>query len=87
MAAWNGFIRVKVAPLAGAWIEIVAAWNGFIRVKKSLPSRGRGLKFMNAVKCEIPHTVAPLAGAWIEITNRGRLNFTHRCRSPRGGVD
>ena len=33
-----------VAPLAGAWIEIVNEYNEFERLYPSLPSRERGLK-------------------------------------------
>ena len=35
---------------------------------KSLPSRGRGLKFPWKKKTAPWGTVAPLAGAWVEIT-------------------
>ena len=34
----------------------------------SLPSRGRGLKFLEARTSCFHSFVAPLAGAWIEIT-------------------
>ena len=44
-------MAVKVAPFAGAWIEIVRSCQKFI-ISLSLPSRERGLKYMqeNAVK-------------------------------------
>ena len=35
---------VNVAPLAGAWIEIVNTVKKIVN-EKSLPSRGRGLKY------------------------------------------
>ena len=57
-----------VAPFTGAWIEIC---NTGLEKKntRSLPSRERGLKY---VDCELFHyeeIVAPFTGAWIEIVN------------------
>ena len=62
----------KVAPLAGAWIEIVLDDKGSAN-SPSLPSRERGLKCLpeSPVLRRLP--VAPLAGAWIEIEYSGRL--------------
>ena len=59
--------RISVAPLAGAWIEILPtcpARNGLLT---SLPSRERGLKFLSPESNIYLSLVAPLAGAWIEI--------------------
>ena len=56
----------KVAPLAGARIEIVGKILEDAR-KRSLPSRERGLKCLWALSLVTRLTVAPLAGAWIEI--------------------
>ena len=58
---------IRVAPLAGAWIEIV-----FILLLQgygttSLPSQERGLKYRQNIKTYNLSVVAPLAGAWIEI--------------------
>ena len=55
-----------VAPLAGAWIEIIAFATDAETVM-SLPSRERGLKFFLTIKRYTSIIVAPLAGAWIEI--------------------
>ena len=56
----------EVAPFAGAWIEI-SLISKFKKRSKSLPSRGRGLKF-GIVALDLPYIdVAPFAGAWIEI--------------------
>ena len=55
-----------VAPLAGAWIEIINSRNESI-LPESLPSRERGLKYMEAAHMDLQRFVAPLAGAWIEI--------------------
>ena len=57
----------EVAPLAGAWIEILSTTKISIGVK-SLPSRERGLKLQSSVFVPDHGIVAPLAGAWIEIT-------------------
>ena len=55
-----------VAPLAGAWIEIIRELVHCSN-STSLPSRERGLK-SNGCPETIPScVVAPLAGAWIEI--------------------
>ncbi len=57
----------KVAPLAGAWIEIKSSVTSHA-ADRSLPSRERGLKF-NVEELEgTAFPVAPLAGAWIEIS-------------------
>ena len=58
---------VRVAPLAGAWIEIphYADLGAF---PQSLPSRERGLKYGRGHICLKLLPVAPLAGAWIEMT-------------------
>ena len=60
-------MALAVAPLVGAWIEIVIAvltsggtW--------SLPSWERGLKSSPATVSIALLIVAPLVGAWIEIT-------------------
>ena len=56
-----------VAPLAGAWIEIIVSAAPEDFDKLSLPSRERGLKSIQMLPCWVNHLVAPLAGAWIEI--------------------
>ena len=55
-----------VAPLAGAWIEIL--YPSVMHSKSgSLPSRERGLKYAQSHNPQHRQAVAPLAGAWIEI--------------------
>ena len=56
-----------VAPLAGAWIEMVYLAVEVFLYFLSLPSRERGLKYRISFFKRPHHTVAPLAGAWIEI--------------------
>ena len=75
-----------VAPLAGAWIEILS--TGFVRtIESSLPSRERGLKSHKLPQSFQVDSVAPLAGAWIEITCADTKLVHSDCRSPRGSVD
>ena len=55
-----------VAPLVGAWIEIVAAGKHTI-MALSLLSWERGLKYQDSKELSSAQTVAPLVGAWIEM--------------------
>ncbi len=57
----------RVAPFAGAWIEMVLTAGKTITFAKSLPSRERGLKFFTEYMLCTLKVVAPFAGAWIEI--------------------
>ena len=59
-------MKIVVAPLAGARIEIYMLWIMGVR-DASLPSRERGLKFCESILMEVCYGVAPLAGARIEI--------------------
>ena len=56
-----------VAPLAGAWIEIITSNAGRFSIW-SLPLRERGLKYKESAGLVVSVIVAPLAGAWIEIS-------------------
>ena len=75
-----------VAPLAGAWIEILSGRKN-ANLLMSLPSRERGLKYYPRKNLQKSNLVAPLAGAWIEIIFPGDLGKSNPCRSPRGSVD
>ena len=55
-----------VAPLVGAWIEIIKPKSLGER-RMSLPSWERGLKCTGAKLAFNRLMVAPLVGAWIEI--------------------
>ena len=55
-----------VAPLVGAWIEILESIEAKID-DLSLPSWERGLKLTTKNGDDYKYTVAPLVGAWIEI--------------------
>ena len=60
---------ISVAPLVGAWIEILHLRLFLHDIALSLPSWERGLKFRK-IKVNRPgQDVAPLVGAWIEISN------------------
>ena len=63
----------RVAPLAGAWIEIVRSSTGYV-LAPSLPSRERGLKSHISLPRLEEALVAPLAGAWIEIKRQKMLS-------------
>ena len=76
----------KVAPFAGAWIEMRPLYKQ-LRSYKSLPSRERGLKLIILLSFLAQLTVAPFAGAWIEMgIERGQKKAVNG-RSLRGSVD
>ena len=77
---------LQVAPLAGAWIEIMKILK-MTKVLMSLPSRERGLKFQYPSLPLLIAYVAPLAGAWIEIFSGSAPHWVYHRRSPRGSVD
>ena len=60
--------RLSVAPLAGAWIEIILR-----KCKQKLvnvaPLAGAWIEMLEPNIHKRLQTVAPLAGAWIEIAN------------------
>ena len=66
VAILDQYVLVHVAPLAGAWIEIIIRQESEMAAL-SLPSRERGLKCSLSQKNISVGPVAPLAGAWIEI--------------------
>ena len=60
-------MAVKVAPFAGAWIEITMQLHLLRKQLASLPSRERGLKSPADQPTLSAPAVAPFAGAWIEM--------------------
>ena len=58
--------KIAVAPLVGAWIEILLPVRKTQR-SWSLPSWERGLKYQINIDASVDLRVAPLVGAWIEI--------------------
>ena len=61
-------IDILVAPLVGAWIEMITAQVKWTSRALSLPSWERGLKLDGRKTCTRRLVVAPLVGAWIEIS-------------------
>ena len=77
----------SVAPLVGAWIEILVSF-GLEYPPPSLLSWERGLKLKNQYAYLKYEHVAPLVGAWIEISQGVYFfNFGLVSRSSRGSVD
>ena len=72
---WNSFYYTpplnlpRVAPYAGAWIEIADKAFKTASSGASLPTRERGLKSFGGLSGASWVLVAPYAGAWIEITS------------------
>ena len=71
-------VKIAVAPLAGAWIEMVMIMIIYL-MSVSLPSRERGLKYALKYTLVNIYKVAPLAGAWIEIAKS--LFIVHNVKS------
>ena len=75
-----------VAPLAGAWIEIMMR-DISDTLHKVAPLAGAWIEIMwMDISCSL-HIVAPLAGAWIEIPEDPDSTEDPGSRSPRGSVD
>ena len=66
-------IHPRVAPHAGAWIEIEKYGKERAKKLQSHPTRVRGLKLERRSYKDELDRVAPHAGAWIEIR---MLSFT-----------
>ena len=75
-----------VAPLAGAWIEILGGRLP-LRLKMVAPLAGAWIEMDNEYTYTISELVAPLAGAWIEIAVSARGSTLCASRSPCGSVD
>ena len=58
--------KIAVAPLVGAWIEILEDYTSKPYGILSLPLWERGLKSAASIT-ELGEVVAPLVGAWIEM--------------------
>ena len=77
---------IKVAPLAGAWIEM---WYAKYKNTSQLvaPLAGAWIEMTTAFNEPSDFAVAPLAGAWIEIEEPTAKWRNKLGRSPRGSVD
>ena len=58
--------REVVAPLVGAWIEILP-YVRLLRKFQVAPLVGAWIEILAQIKRELPKVVAPLVGAWIEM--------------------
>ena len=58
--------RIAVAPLAGAWIEMLIEWI-LQKMLRVAPLAGAWIEMTTAFNEPSDFAVAPLAGAWIEI--------------------
>ena len=77
---------MRVAPHAGAWIEIINL-SGFSPEGEVAPHAGAWIEIQDIQGYRADGRVAPHAGAWIEI-RRGVAQLVERWRrSPRGSVD
>ena len=76
----------RVAPFAGAWIEIVVQ-QGMERISRVAPFAGAWIEMSFGRKVIQDALVAPFAGAWIEIFYRVYVMHVESCRSLRGSVD
>ena len=63
----------NVAPLAGAWIEIMITCQK-IECIKVAPLAGAWIEIFTRKNSPCSLSVAPLAGAWIEIPEAWRVN-------------
>ena len=75
-----------VAPLAGAWIEIMSKVS-ISCVSAVAPLAGAWIEIAIADPLTNMRSVAPLAGAWIEIGSLVHPLWLLSRRSPRGSVD
>ena len=77
--------NVKVAPLAGAWIEILFGMN-VTKDITSLPSRERGLKFtINYKKMSKIMSLPSRERGLKSCSEEAKIEI--KSRSPRGSVD
>ena len=76
----------EVAPLAGAWIEILFTLVS-ISTSAVAPLAGAWIEIQKNKHPTRFKNVAPLAGAWIEIDNPFGAHSGGVSRSPRGSVD
>ena len=79
-------LDLVVAPLVGAWIEIMTI-TAMLTADLVAPLVGAWIEISLVGFSFIGFSVAPLVGAWIEISVATCSGTTLICRSPRGSVD
>ena len=80
------FNASDVAPLVGAWIEIVTTLPMFEQ-QIVAPLVGAWIEIPRCRKASFTVFVAPLVGAWIEMSPAARGPARRSRRAPRGRVD
>ena len=78
---------VFVAPLVGAWIEIIMVAMVDLEEHLVAPLVGAWIEIPLTLFSVLYDYVAPLVGAWIEIFNTQVIIRGVWCRSPCGSVD
>ena len=76
----------KVAPFAGAWIEMLMGLNVGLN-KAVAPFAGAWIEIAVRPNSAYRRVVAPFAGAWIEILLLRCSVISQQRRSLRGSVD
>ena len=76
----------RVAPLAGAWIEMIVSSSRSSAIVVA-PLAGAWIEIQHAYPARGLNGVAPLAGAWIEIDRIWQDQRRLKGRTPRGCVD
>jgi len=85
MAQWD--TKAKVAPYAGAWIEIHSE-TPFFSPSTVAPYAGAWIEIEKFLMSSDISLVAPYAGAWIEMYSCANGSFTAELRRTlRGCVD
>ena len=79
-------MHLIVAPLVGAWIEMVKATSAPAATVVA-PLVGAWIEISGNCYLLTADNVAPLVGAWIEILKTVRSMEIRQSRSPRGSVD
>ena len=82
----QSLIPSVVAPLVGAWIEIILMF-GVRFATHVAPLVGAWIEIAYPAISSLSDTVAPLVGAWIEIFTTHEKATSAACRSSRGSVD
>ena len=78
--------NIAVAPLVGAWIEIIIS-KAMKKADEVAPLVGAWIEIIISKAMKKADEVAPLVGAWIEIKLYIISNKTIISRSSRGSVD
>ena len=76
----------KVAPFAGAWIEIGEKYYT-LTIRSVAPFAGAWIEIISALTDAGMLVVAPFTGAWIEISSEHSRLCVSRGRSLHGSVD